>query len=214
MFATTAGYYTHFEINPDYKLPILLQNALLEAYNHRYSQLYEENADSDIAIEDVFTRVLDTLWYEDSSLNGHKRYVWIAYSLGLATQPTVESYFPDTVEPNVVLENVLGWLKGKTVDSSCMLSADFAQQLSVGSQAIDEAMDVFRNLQKITDPQLCQSALLEILDDCIEGYAIFPGSEGRRDLFNWFLLEVIPASWEFQTPTFIYDMQQPWPPKL
>jgi hypothetical protein len=49
-----------------------------------------------------------------------------------------------------------------------------------------------------------EETLLEILDDCLEGYAIFPGSQGRRDLFNWWLLEVVPATWCLQFPESIY----------
>ena len=52
-----------------------------------------------------------------------------------------------------------------------------------------------------------KEALLEILDDCLEGYAIFPGSQGRRDLFNWWLLEVIPAAWCLRFPESIYTIK-------
>jgi hypothetical protein len=70
--------------------------------------------------------------------------------------------------------------------------------MSVSSQAIDEAIDVFRNLQRVTVPDRAREALLEILDNCFEGYAIFPGSAGKRDLFNWWVVEVIPAAWSQQ----------------
>ncbi|MFW6358897.1 MAG: hypothetical protein ACOC0N_06755, partial [Chroococcales cyanobacterium] len=48
--------------------------------------------------------------------------------------------------------------------------------------------------------------LLEILEDCFEGYAIFPGSQGRRDLLNWWLLDVVPAIWSFKSPESLYTI--------
>lgn len=39
-----------------------------------------------------------------------------------------------------------------------------------------------------------------------DGYAIFPGSELRRELFNWWLTDVIPATWNLRFPTQIYTI--------
>ena len=77
---------------------------------------------------------------------------------------------------------------------------------SEGTQAIDEALDVFRNGVRILDINQARTALLEMLDDCLEGYAVFPGSQGRRDLFNWWLLEVVPATWCLQLPKLVYTI--------
>lgn len=211
MLSSPIAYYPHFEISSKYSLPIPLKDVLVETWNHKYRELYEINADSNISLEEVFNKIIDAIWNEDTPLNSHKRYVWIAYSLGLATQPTVESYLPNEQNVQLVLKQTLRWLKAELSADDCTQECLFPQ-LSIGSQSIDEAVDVFRNLQIIIKPQSGRTALLEILDDCIEGNAIFPGSEGRRDLFNWLLVEVIPASWQFQSPSFIYDMRQPWPP--
>jgi hypothetical protein len=45
----------------------------------------------------------------------------------------------------------------------------------------------------------------------LEGYAIFPGSDGRRDLLNWWLTQVVPAAYERRLPDEIYTMRWPWP---
>jgi hypothetical protein len=37
-----------------------------------------------------------------------------------------------------------------------------------------------------------------MVDDCLQGYAIVPGSEGRRSVFNWWLHVVVPAAWALQ----------------
>ncbi len=74
-------------------------------------------------------------------------------------------------------------------------------------QAIDEALDVFRNALRVIDSSQAREAILEILDDCFEGYAVFPGSHGRRDLFNWWLMEAVPATWCLQFPQVVYTMK-------
>jgi hypothetical protein len=57
------------------------------------------------------------------------------------------------------------------------------------------------------DYNLAQEAILESLDDCFDGYAIFPGSQHRRDLFNWWLLDVVPATWCLKFPKKIYTIR-------
>ena len=61
-------------------------------------------------------------------------------------------------------------------------------------QILYEAIDVFYSAVKALDYYRIKEALMEILIDCLEGYAIFPGSEGRRELFDWWLLDVLPNS--------------------
>ena len=60
---------------------------------------------------------------------------------------------------------------------------------------INECLDVFSQAIRVLNYNQSKEALLEILEHCLEGYAIFPGSSGRRELFDWWLLEVVPASW-------------------
>jgi hypothetical protein len=78
--------------------------------------------------------------------------------------------------------------------------------------ALHEALDVFANLARAFDPAAAPDALLEMLDDCLAGDAIFPGSDGRRDLFNWILIEVVPAAWKQRLSAAIYTFHWPWPP--
>ncbi|WP_049802503.1 hypothetical protein [Gloeothece verrucosa] len=60
---------------------------------------------------------------------------------------------------------------------------------------------------RVIDPLQAKEAILEIIDDCLEGYAIFPGSQGRRELFNWWLLEVVPAAWCLKLPQHLYTIK-------
>lgn len=109
------------------------------------------------------------------------------------------------------LELLSAWITGlSSTNNKASVVLKINNQLfprqSEGTQAIDEALDVFRNGVRILDINQARLALLEMLDDCLEGYAVFPGSQGRRDLFNWWLLEVVPATWCLQLPKFVYTI--------
>jgi hypothetical protein len=74
-------------------------------------------------------------------------------------------------------------------------------------QEISEALNVFYNATKVIDYEQAREAILEIVSDCLEGYAIFPGSYGRRELFDWWLLEVVPASCYLLPPKSFYVVE-------
>jgi hypothetical protein len=75
-------------------------------------------------------------------------------------------------------------------------------------QIIFEALDVYMSAIKTLDYNQSLESLLDILENCLEGYAIFPGSHGRRELFDWWLLEVVPASWYLMPPSSIYSLEK------
>lgn len=202
---SASSYYPSFKISSSFEIPVSLGNLLKEIWQRHYEELYEEEADGTTSLENAFEKVLDALW-SSSDLYSHRRYVWMAYTLALATQPTVEAYLPNDFRMEQVLERTATWLQNAGTSSIPEIHNLFPE-VSVGSQAIDEAIDVFRNLQRMTDLEQAREALLEILDNCFEGYAIFPGSAGKRDLFNWWLVEVVPAAWCLQLPNTIYTMK-------
>ena len=136
----------------------------------------------------------------------HPRYVCMALILALAVEPTVKAYLPSDRKTEQIFKLVINWLKDKEVPTEDKIN-QFFSQISLGNQAIDEALDVCKNLLQVLNSAKAKEALLEILDDCLEGYAIFPGSQGRRDLFNWWLLEVIPAAWCLRFPESIYTIK-------
>jgi hypothetical protein len=72
---------------------------------------------------------------------------------------------------------------------------------------MNEATDVFLNAMKVINYDQSIEAILEILEDCLEGYAVFPGSYGRRELFDWWVLEVVPASWFLLPPKSLYVVE-------
>lgn len=206
-------YYPEFQFSSSFEIPSSLRDLLHEVWLRHYEELYEEEADGTTPLEDTLEEVLQVLWNEDDSF-GHSRYVLMALILELAVKPTVEAYLPDDKRPEFILKLTAMWLEQALESSNwnrchsiSELNNGLFPQISVGNQAIDEALDVFRNGLRVFDASQAREALLEILDDCFEGYAVFPGSQGRRDLFNWWLIEVVPATWCFQFPKVIYTIR-------
>jgi hypothetical protein len=195
--------YPNFQISSSFEIPESLRQILYKAWQNHYEELYEEEANGTVTLEAISSEVLDVL--NDDSL-GHFRYVCMALILAIAVKPTIKAYLPDDKRTEQIFKLVIDWSNNKEVPEEEKITRLFPQKSS-GTQVIDEALDVFKNLLKVLNRDRAKEALLEILDDCLEGYAIFPGSQGRRDLFNWWLLEVIPAAWCLQLPENFYTIE-------
>jgi hypothetical protein len=149
--------------------------------------------------------------------------------LASVVEPTVKYYQPDNSIPEEVINRLSLWLienlaKLKLFDCKVQFykAAEEEQENSImdafrlftetnkipSFQVLYEALDVYINAIKALDPNQSLEALLDILDDCLEGYAIFPGSYGRRELFDWWLLDVVPASWYLVPPSSIYSINE------
>ena len=197
--------YPNFPISSSFEIPESLRQLLYKVWQNRYEEFYEEEADGTITLEETLLEILDALGEQDDSLR-HSRYVCMALILALAVELTVKAYLPTERKTEEIFKLVINWSKNREVPTEETINQLFPQK-SVGSQAIDEALDVFKNLLQVLNPAKAKEALLEILDDCLEGYAIFPGSQGRRDLFNWWLLEAVPATWCLQFPESFYTIK-------
>ncbi|NEO28183.1 MAG: hypothetical protein F6K03_15215 [Kamptonema sp. SIO4C4] len=115
---------------------------------------------------------------------------------------------PDLNQPN--LQN--NFLTDISLVDPCQFMQQYQEEfrkLGIGNlQIIFDALAVYDDLIEISnyiqhdhelndhDILTIQENLLNILGNCLEGDAIIPGSEGRRALFDWWLFEVVPASWQ------------------
>ncbi|GFE68618.1 hypothetical protein [Chroococcus sp. FPU101] len=198
-----ATHYTDFKISPTYEIPQSLREILYTAWQFQYEELYEEKEKNTISLEEILNQILEAL---NSDKLGHQRYIIMAIILAKAVEPTILAYKPNNSIPQEVFKYINQKLEQKNVSNNLIKSL-FTQE-DISYQAFDEAMDVFQQILYIFEPEKAKNALLAMLDDCLEGYAIFPGSEGRRDLFNWWLLEVVPASWCLEYPKFIYTINK------
>lgn len=100
---------------------------------------------------------------------------------------------------SILAKAVLPTLKGKTIDLK-----EFTRLMSYGNQATDEALQVLVIHQKMQMDTLslshCRAYAIEMLELIIEGYAIFPGMAARRELFDWWLTDVVPAAYNLSEP--------------
>ncbi|WP_254567801.1 hypothetical protein [Oscillatoria sp. HE19RPO] len=213
----------------DKKLPLLnkipepLKTLINKIREEHYPELYEPEADGTASLEEALTEILDVFQNSGKTLC-HLRFVWLALILALVVEPTVEYYQPQNNFTTSTLELLERWIFSE-IDSnlsSARLNLELQQEIDnleaivsepidlvkngeiANLQIISESRDVFKNAIRVLDREQAKEATLEILQDCLEGYAIFPGSAGRRDLFDWWLLEVVPASWYLLSPRALY----------
>ena len=213
-------------------LPSSLNKLLSTVYNRHYEELYEPEAARANCLQDDLDEILGLFNNNSNQILKQFRYIWMALILASAVEPTVKYYLPDYNISEDTINQLASWLKKTLVksihkqtnfnkmleqiefigssdnlDKSLDLDNIFSEDKKIPSfQVVYEALDVYKNAVKVLDPNQSLEALLSILDDCLEGYAIFPGSQGRRELFNWWLLEVVPASWRLSVPHSMYTI--------
>lgn len=193
-----------------------------KAWQQHYEELYEPEADGAASLQDALDKILKLFQNHNRTLS-HLRYVWIALILVSAVEPTVRYYQPNSSIPGETFNRIAFWLL-ETLEELLSSKMRFTQVSSekeatvivdvcrlltetkeiASFQVLPEALDVYSSAIKTLDYNQSLEALSDILDDCLEGYAIFPGSYGRRELFDWWLLEVVPASWYLFPPSSIY----------
>lgn len=204
-------------------MPDSLQQAIALAFHNSYEELYEPESGDDLLLEDALEKILGSL-HGSHQLLGQLRYVWMALILAVVVEPTVKYYQPDSTIPEKTIDHLTGWLlktlvgilnPQKKLKSDLENIEDFAlaefkylfsSERMSSFQVLSEALDVYINAIEALEPEHSLQSLLNILDDCLEGYAIFPGSYGRRELFNWWLLDVVPSCWYLLAPTFAYSL--------
>lgn len=208
-------------------LPDSLKVLLDKIKQQHYEELYELEADGTTSLQDDLNEILQAFRISNQTLT-HLRYVWMTLILLLVVEPTLEYYQQKDSSPKDIIIEISLWLiantkkilndEVKTIEfddrellkKDILVNYDVSQDTNknpVSLQVLYEAQDVFKNAIRVLDYEQSVEAILEILDDCLEGYAIFPGSYGRRELFEWWLLEVVPASWFLLTPKSFYVVE-------
>lgn len=205
-------------------MPDFLKDLLNKVSQQHYDELYEPEADGRTSLQDSLSEVLEA--FQNSSYNlCHLRYVWMALIMTVLVEPTWEYYQPRNSFSKNIINLMTFWLldtikklttlkeNGTKIDIGDLLDMlTNEQELSykkeiVNYQIINEANRVFYNAIRVIDYDQSMEAILEILDDCLEGYAVFPGSYGRRELLDWWILDVVPASWFLLPPKSLYVVE-------
>ena len=208
------------------QLPESIQGTLSRVAQQHYEELYEPEEEDAASLKDALDEILEVFQSNNQTLS-HIRYVWMALILVSVVEPTVQYYQPLNLIPQKtiskielwLLENIEKMLDSKKKFSNALREEEFNALVDgiqfdytnkkVGNfQIIFEALDVYLSAIKTLDYNQSLESLLDILENCLEGYAIFPGSHGRRELFDWWLLEVVPASWYLMPPSSIYSLDK------
>ncbi|WP_066375239.1 hypothetical protein [Anabaena sp. CA = ATCC 33047] len=205
-------------------LPNSLTGTLIRVWQQHYEELYEPEAKATSSLQDALEDVLNSFQSNNPRLT-HLRYVWMVLILAVVVEPTVKYYQPDNSIPETTINRVAVWLietVAELLDNKVPFSQPATEpeanaivnhlqsfttsKKNASFQILSEAFDVYSSAIKALDSHQSLEALLDILDDCLEGYAIFPGSDGRRELFDWWILDVVPASWYLFPPSSIYSV--------
>lgn len=196
------GYYTELKITQDFKLPNNLLNKIHEVWLRKYRDLYEDGGTCNV--EKAFEEVMQTFGMPINTI-AHQRYVYMAMGIALASLPTLKHYFPNDSRPDIVVVKVNDW-----IEKSIEVPDDFADTLFPNLfeggmyQAADEAYNIFYGLLKTLKKESAYKAVIDILYDAITGDAISPFTAAKRDLFNWWIIDVIPRAYYLQLPSSSY----------
>jgi len=191
------------------EIPDSLRLVIERIQSYSYAELYEEKNIQGISLEDSLITVFDAIEKEKNSLDISYCYFFMAIVMGIAVQPTIKSYLPrETITGNIFQYLFRDWIYSQhNYPPNLNVSFQNYQNTLGQYQALDEAVDVFENMLQVLESIKTREAILNILDDCFQGYAIFPGSQGRRELFDWWLLDVVPSVFCGRLPKNIHTLK-------
>jgi hypothetical protein len=204
-----AGYYTEFKLPQDLVLPNNLLILIHEVWNRKYLDLYENGGKYNV--EQAFEEVLQTFGMPINTI-GHQRYVYMAMGMTLAAQPTLKYYFPDDSRPEIVVAKVNNWIENGVEVPDNFADSLFPDINEGGMyQAADEAYNIFYGLLKTLNQESAYEELINILYDAITGDAISPFAAAKRDLFNWWIIDVVPRAYSQKLPSSLYRQMSVFP---
>jgi hypothetical protein len=191
------------------KIPDSLRLVIERIHGYSYAELYEEKNIQGISLENSLITVFNAIEKEKNNLDISYCYFFMAIVMGIAVQPTIKTYLPrETITGNIFQYLFQNWIYPQdNYQPNFNLSFRDYQNYLGQYQALDEAVDVFDNMLQVLESVKTRAAILNILDDCFQGYAIFPGSQGRRELFDWWLLDVIPSVFCGRLPKNIHTLK-------
>lgn len=204
------GYYSDFKLPSNSDIPEQLQETLHSVWERKYRDLYETGGKCNV--EEAFVEVMTAFGRPNDPIS-HQRYVYMAYGIALAAKPTIKHYFPEENKSDIVQGIVSCWLKESGQIPETWADTLFPNINKIGKyQATDEAYNIFYGLMQTLNIKTAYNAILDIMYDAITGDAIYGCTEARRDMFNWWLIEVIPAAYGLQLPSTLYSGKWDFPP--
>jgi hypothetical protein len=184
-------------------LPPIFLKKLKQVWEGSYDSLYEEGDDS---IEDAIIDILSELNKGDD-VTVKNRLIYLAWTLCIACKDTIRSYLPEDRRHERVLSYFLEWEK-----NNYYLEVDMAEEFTdIGkrgnSQNLDEALLVFsESFMVLNGAENANELIVDIIDLCLEGYAIAAGSKDRRLILNWLINNVFPSAFCCRKSNLIYSI--------
>ncbi len=205
------GYYPEFRLPSWFEETSDVRQLLRTLWDRRYKGVdEEEDGPTPWSVQEAYATLINVLWGMGDVV-GYQRCIFLGWGLALACAPTIARWAPMDPMPQRVLDAVPPRLR-KPVGVLSRNWSPLFPHLQVGTQyqELDEARLAFRAFtQLLDDRNQARPALVEMLGHCMEGMAINEGGDGRRDLWNWVLIEVTPAAWSLRLPDFIWTWPQP-----
>ena len=169
------------------------------AMRQKYSDFYLDNGteDAEVTIERILT-----LFGNPEEQRNHKRYVYMGYAIALASFPTAQTYMKNDDRFELILTDVQKWLQDKKTQLIVAENwFDLSREVR-GNDSITDTIYLFYYLIKSLSWENAYDSLVEILYVSLLGDAINPLPQKRRDVFNWWLTSVVPASYSLRLATF------------
>ena len=167
------------------------------AMRQKYSDFYMDNGTEDA--EDTIERIL-TLFGNAREPKNHKRYVYMGYAMALASFPTAMNYMGNDQRFELILNYVPKWLEDKKTEIIVAENWFDLSREARGNDSITDTIYLFYYLIKSLSWENTYDSLVEILYVSLLGDAINPLPQKRRNVFNWWLTAVVPASYSLRLP--------------
>ena len=197
------GHYREFRLPQWFNGPEELTKILQEVWNRSYPDLYDRGGEDDL--ESAIEEVLKTLGIPNTDTT-HKRYVYIAWTIALAAEATIKHYFPDDQIFPRVEKQVLLWLESGVEVPDNFVNTVFSDLEQIGKhQASGEAYNILYATLNSLASENAYIAVLDTLYYALTGDAVSGFSAAKRDIFNWLIVEVIPAAYCLRVPDTIYS---------
>ena len=145
-------HYPTFRLPHWFQGPDDLRQLLHELWSCRFPELYDSGGNDrpESSVDAAVNRILDRLW-EGGTATGHRRFVSCGLAMGFAARPTMAKWDPKETISEAVIGTVDDFLNDRESIAQARWAGLFPHQYT-GSQAYDEAIDVFLNLTRILDP--------------------------------------------------------------
>lgn len=199
------GYYPEFKLAEHLPIPNELENKLRISWDYDYFDFRDSKG---IDVMDECEEIL--LSFGSSGLPAsieHKRYVYMALAFAHAGIPVIKRLRPNDTRAERCLKIVEEWFVGSNVKTKDWADKLFPEvKTRVAGTFLDEVFDNLYNLLKIVNSNCPPNEILDILYDAFTGEWSGGSLEGNRDMFNWWLIEVIPAAYHLQLPTSIHPV--------